>query len=81
MNPSRTRVLDAVIGGLNFSGILSAQTGLPYSPGVGTGNCNIGYSNACRPDALEPFFLGGTGRDTPRFKRDAFDYPGVAADD
>lgn len=72
---SMPRVLDAVIGGISLSGIASAQTGLPYTPGIGSGNCNIGYSNSCRPDLVGSFFLGGNGRDTPRFSRDAFDYP------
>ncbi len=72
---SLPKAIDALVGGISLSGIASAQTGLPYSPGVGTGNCNIGFSNACRPDLVGDFFLGGNGRDTPRFKRDALDYP------
>ncbi len=69
------RVLNAIIGGISLSGIMTIQSGLPYTPGVGTGNCNVGYSNACRPDVVGNFFLGGNGRDTPRFSRDAFDFP------
>lgn len=69
------RVLNAIAGGFSLSGILSAQTGLPFTPSVSTTNCNIGFSNACRPDAVRNYFLGGNGRDTPRWDREAFDFP------
>ncbi len=72
---SMPRFLNALIGGISVSGIATLQTGLPYSPGIGAANCNNGFSNACRPDVDSSFFLGGNGRDTPRFRRDSFDYP------
>jgi hypothetical protein len=68
-------VLHAIVGDISLSGIVTAQTGLPYTPGISAGNCNNGFSNSCRPDVIAPFFLGGNGRDTPRFNRDAFDFP------
>ncbi len=51
---SMSAVLHAIVGDISLSGIVTAQTGLPYTPGISTGNCNNGFSNSCRPDMIAP---------------------------
>ena len=64
-------------GGWKLSGVTSVRSGLPLNPGVNNANCNSAFQQTCRADLLGANFglLGGSGVDTPRWSRAAFDYP------
>jgi hypothetical protein len=64
-----------LVGGWNLSGIAIIRSGYYLRPTVGNQNCNNGYFTFCRPDLLRDPFLGGNGVDSPRWDRNAFDYP------
>ncbi len=71
------RVLDAIVGGWQVSAIITLHAGYAVggAPTIGGANCNSSAQNLCRPDVLRPYFLGGNGLVTPRWDRDAFDWP------
>ncbi|MFN7920304.1 MAG: carboxypeptidase-like regulatory domain-containing protein [Bryobacteraceae bacterium] len=70
------RVADFLLGGWTTSGIWTLHNGYHLtSPTIAAGNCNSSPTNLCRPDALSDPYLGGTGLVTPRWNRDAFDWP------
>ncbi len=58
-------------------GVTTFRTGLPVIPSINAANCNSAFMQTCRPDLIgENFgFLGGSGVDTPRWSRAAFDWP------
>jgi hypothetical protein len=71
------RAADVVLGGWQFSGIWTVHNGyqLGGGPTVGNANCNSSVQNLCRPDLLSDPLLGGNGLVTPRWDRNAFDWP------
>lgn len=70
------KILDAFIGGWNLSGILTLHNGYHLTaPTVAAANCNSSPTNLCRPDLIGDPVLGGNGLVTPRWNRDAFDWP------
>lgn len=70
------RIADLFLGGWAASGIYTAHNGYHLTgPTVALANCNSATNNVCRPDIVRPFFLGGSGLDTPRWDRNAFDWP------
>src|SRR6185436_17492524 len=70
------RAADLLVGGWQVSGILTLHNGYALtSPTIAAGNCNSSAQNLCRPDALRPFETGANGLVTPRWDRDAFDWP------
>lgn len=67
---------DFLFGGWQVSGILTLHNGYHLTgPTIAAANCNSSPTNLCRPDALRDWFLGGSGLVTPRWDRDAFDWP------
>jgi hypothetical protein len=70
------KILDAFIGGWNLSGILTLHNGYHLTaPTIAAANCNSSPTNLCRPDLIGDPVLGGSGLVTPRWNRDAFDWP------
>ncbi len=70
------KAADLLVGGWHFSGIVTLHNGYHLtSPTIAAANCNSSPTNLCRPDALRDPFLGGSGLDTPRWDRSAFDWP------
>ncbi|MEP6536496.1 MAG: TonB-dependent receptor [Bryobacteraceae bacterium] len=66
-----------LIGGWKVTGVTSVRSGLPLNPGVNNANCNSAFQQTCRADLIGANFgfLGGSGVDSPRWSRAAFDYP------
>lgn len=64
-----------LIGGWTVAGITTIRSGFYLRPVVGAQNCNNGYFIFCRPDLLRNPWLGGDGVHSPRWDRNAFDYP------
>jgi hypothetical protein len=71
------RAADLLIGGWAVSGILTLNNGYQVAggPTIAAANCNSSAFNLCRPDLIGNFMLGGSGLDTPRWDRNAFDWP------
>jgi hypothetical protein len=71
------KAADLFLGGWAVSGIVTLHSGyhIGGGPTVAAANCNSSVQNLCRPDVLRDFFLGGNGLVTPRWDRDAFDWP------
>lgn len=71
------RMADFLIGGWEFSGIWTLHNGYQIGggPTIAAANCNSSVQNLCRPDLLRDPLLGGNGLVTPRWDRDAFDWP------
>ncbi|MBM3795833.1 MAG: TonB-dependent receptor [Acidobacteria bacterium] len=70
------RAADLLLGGWTFSGIVTLHSGYHLTaPTIVGANCNSSFQNLCRPDLLTNPFLGGNGLLTPRWNRDAFDWP------
>ncbi|MCC6588560.1 MAG: TonB-dependent receptor [Bryobacterales bacterium] len=71
------KVADLLIGGWTLSGIVTLHNGYQLTaPTISAGNCNSSPTNLCRPDLVSSdWFLGGSGLTTPRWNRDAFDWP------
>jgi hypothetical protein len=71
------RAADFLIGGWEVSGIWTLHNGYQIGggPTVAAANCNSSVQNLCRPDLIGSFFLGGDGLVTPRWDRNAFDWP------
>ncbi|MBL8296499.1 MAG: TonB-dependent receptor, partial [Bryobacterales bacterium] len=70
------KALDLIIGGWQASGIFTLHSGYHLTaPTISAANCNSSPNNLCRPDLIGDFFLGGSGLVTPRWSRDAFDWP------
>lgn len=71
-----TGFVDKVISGWSASGIFTARSGFNvYGPTIAAANCNSSPTNQCRPDLLRDPVLGGNGLATPKYDRDAFDWP------
>jgi len=70
------RAADLLLGGWHFSGIVTLHNGYHLTgPTVAAANCNSSPTNVCRPDVLRNPLLGGNGLTSPRWDRDAFDWP------
>ncbi len=70
------KTVDALLGGWQFSGILTLHNGYHLvGPTIAAANCNSSPTNVCRPDLLRNPLIGGNGLLTPRWDRDAFDWP------
>jgi hypothetical protein len=70
------KAADLFVGGWHFSGIVTLHNGYHLtSPTIAAANCNSSPTNLCRPDVLRDPFLGGSGLNTPRWDRSAFDWP------
>jgi hypothetical protein len=64
------------LGGWQVSGIVTMHNGYHLTaPTVAAGNCNSSAFNLCRPDLIANPLVGGNGLVTPRWNRDAFDWP------
>ena len=73
---SVNKAVDMVLGGWTVSGIVTLHNGYHLTaPTVAAANCNSSPTNLCRPDLVSDFWLGGSGLVTPRWNRDAFDWP------
>lgn len=71
-----TGIADKLVSGWSVSGIVSIRSGFNvYGPTIATANCNSSPTNLCRPDLLRNPVLGGNGLLTPKYDRDAFDWP------
>ncbi len=58
----KSRAMSAVLGGWELSGIMSAQTGVPFTVFTGT-DASLTGAGADRPDLIgNPFFSGGRSR-------------------
>lgn len=77
LGSSMNRAADFVLGGWQISGIWTLHNGYQIggAPTVSAANCNSSAQNLCRPDLLRDPLLGGNGLVTPRWDRDAFDWP------
>lgn len=74
------KVADFVLGGWSLSGILTLHNGYHLvGPTIAAANCNSSPTNVCRPDVLRDPLIGGNGLVTPRWDRDAFDWPNNTA--
>ena len=70
------RAADMVLGGWATSGIVTLHNGYHLTgPTIAAANCNSSPTNLCRPDVLVNPLIGGNGLETPRWNRDAFDWP------
>ena len=71
------RAADLLLGGWQVSGIVTLNNGYQVGggPTIAAANCNSSVQNLCRPDLIGNFMLGGSGLDTPRWDRNAFDWP------
>lgn len=71
------KAMDLIVGGWQVSGIFTLHSGYHLTaPTIAAANCNSSPTNLCRPDLVSSnFFLGGSGLVTPRWNRDAFDWP------
>jgi hypothetical protein len=70
------RMADLFLGGWQLSGIFTWHNGYHLTaPAIAAANCNSSPTNICRPDVLRPWVLGGSGLVTPKWDRDAFDWP------
>lgn len=70
------KAADLVLGGWALSGIITLHNGYHMTaPTIAAANCNASFNNLCRPDLLTNPVLGGSGLVTPRWNRDAFDWP------
>ena len=73
---SLPRAADFVLGGWTVSGIWTLHNGYHLTgPTIAAANCNSSFQNLCRPDALTNPLVGGNGLVSPRWSRDAFDWP------
>ncbi|HTM49896.1 MAG TPA: TonB-dependent receptor, partial [Bryobacteraceae bacterium] len=74
---SMHRAADLLVGGWQVSGIVTLHNGYQIGgePNIAIANCNSSVFNRCRPDLIGPFMLGGSGLNTPRWDRIAFDWP------
>jgi hypothetical protein len=71
-----TGVADKIISGWSVSGIVTMRSGFNvYGPTIAAANCNSSPTNLCRPDLLRDPVLDGNGLLTPKYDRDAFDWP------
>jgi hypothetical protein len=71
-----TGIADKLITGWSVSGIVTMRSGFnAYGPTIAAANCNSSPMNLCRPDLLRDPVLGGNGLHTPKYDRDAFDWP------
>jgi hypothetical protein len=70
------KAVDMVLGGWTVSGIVTLHSGYHLTgPTIAAANCNSSPTNVCRPDVIAAHWLGGSGLVTPRWNRDAFDWP------
>lgn len=70
------KIADFVLGGWTLSGILTLHNGYHLvGPTIAAANCNSSPTNVCRPDLLRDPLIGGNGLTSPRWDRDAFDWP------
>lgn len=71
------RAADLLVGGWQVSGIVTLNNGYQVGggPTIAAANCNSSAQNLCRPDLIGAFMLGGSGLNTPRWDRNAFDWP------
>ncbi len=70
------KAADLLLGGWAVSGILTLHNGYHLTaPTIAAGNCNSSPTNLCRPDLNRNPLLGGNGLVTPRWDREAFDWP------
>ncbi|MBS1827523.1 MAG: TonB-dependent receptor [Acidobacteria bacterium] len=69
------KAVDFVLGGWTVSGIVTLHNGYHVASNIAAGNCNSSAQNLCRPDLIGDPLLGGNGLVTPRWNRDAFDWP------
>lgn len=69
------KIVDFVAGGWALSGILTLHNGYHLASNIAGGNCNSSAQNLCRPDLIGDPYLGGNGLVSPRWNRDAFDWP------
>lgn len=71
-----SKAVDMILGGWNLSGIQTLHNGYHLTaPTIAAANCNSSPTNLCRPDLIGDPVLGGNGLVTPRWNRDAFDWP------
>jgi hypothetical protein len=71
-----TGIADKLVSGWSLSGIVTIRSGFNvYGPTIAAANCNSSPTNLCRPDLLRDPVLGGNGLLTPKYDRDAFDWP------
>lgn len=76
LGSNMSKLADALVGGWQVSGIVTLNNGYHLtSPTIGAANCNSSPTNLCRPDVIGDFMLGGNGLVTPRWDRNAFDWP------
>jgi hypothetical protein len=70
-----------LVGGWRVTGVTTYRTGLPFIPTIAAANCNSAFMQTCRPDLIGTNFslIGGSGVDSPRWNRSAFDYPNNTA--
>ena len=71
------RALDAIVGGWQVGGILTLQTGFPYTISVSMDRANIGRSGGQRPDARGRSFELSDPRPELWFDTRAFALPAV----
>jgi hypothetical protein len=65
-----------LVSGWSLAAIINLRSGFNiYGPTIAAANCNSSPTNLCRPDLIGPYILGGTGLTTPKFDRNAFDWP------
>ncbi len=70
------RAADMILGGWAVSGIVTMHNGYHITgPTIAAANCNSSPTNLCRPDLNSDPLIGGNGLVTPRWNRDAFDWP------
>ena len=68
-------------GGWKVIGVTTFRSGLPLIPTIAQSNCNSAFMQTCRPDLIGPNFgmLSGSGVDSARWARSAFDWPANTA--
>ncbi|HVW86665.1 MAG TPA: TonB-dependent receptor, partial [Bryobacteraceae bacterium] len=69
-------VTDAVLGGWNFRGITSVESGLPFSPALNN-NANLNSDMSTRPDAIGDPYFGVTHDRNAWFSPAAYAAPGL----
>jgi len=71
-----TGFADKLVSGWSLAAIINLRSGFNiYGPTIAAANCNSSPTNLCRPDLIGPYILGGTGLTTPKFDKNAFDWP------